>query len=227
MSRVFLKNGVLCKKTKAKRFFENCKRTKQVLDERAILCYNTDTLFTNGDYDGDNEKNRHLCVITLSLYMLLLVWIIALKCNMRDGILDAKIYNRGFTLSERFVLQLSRFSKTSPREGALNALIFIPLGMLIPFLINKLACLKTVLYCFFISSGFAILQVINCIGRFTYIDIINNTIGGMIGALVYCLLRKKLKENSLAVTFSILICVLLPMLIAATVNTVNHIDYYL
>lgn len=173
------------------------------------------------------KKTRHLCAVTLSLYMLLLVWIIALKCNMKDAILDAKIFNQRFTLSERLVLQLSQFSKAPKYDGVLNVLFFVPLGMMIPFSINKSTYLKTVLYCFLISSGFEILQIINCIGRFTYIDIINNTVGGIVGVLVYLLLHKHAKEKPFAIVFTILICVLVPILIVATVNTATHIDYYL
>ena len=173
------------------------------------------------------KKTRHLCAITFSLYMLLLVWIIALKCNMKDAILDAKIFNRDFILSERFMFQLSQFSMTPLEDGVLNVLFFVPLGVLLPFLVNKPAYIKTVLFCFLISTGFEILQIFNCIGRFTYIDIINNTWGGIIGALIHFLVRPKAKERPLEIAFTVLISVLIPILIAATVNTIIHIDYYL
>jgi glycopeptide antibiotics resistance protein len=158
--------------------------------------------------------------------MLLLFWIIALKCNMKDAILDAKIYNNWFTLAERFEMYLSYFAKTDFKDGAVNVLIFIPLGMLMPFLMRKCAVLKTMLLCFFISAGFEVLQIINCIGEFTYIDIINNTAGGIIGAIIYLLLHKKVKEKPLGVAFTVLISILIPTLIAAAVNTVLHMDYY-
>ena len=173
------------------------------------------------------KKIRRLCFVTFVLYMLLLIWIIAFKCNMRSAVLDAKFYNQGFTLAERFQMYLSYFAKTSFKEGAVNSLIFIPLGMMMPFLIRKCSCLKTILICFFISAGFEILQIINCIGAFTYIDIINNTVGGIIGAIIYLLLYKKAKEKPLAITFAVLICLLIPILVAAAMNTVAHIDYYL
>jgi glycopeptide antibiotics resistance protein len=159
--------------------------------------------------------------------MLLLFWIIALKCNMKDAILDAKIYNNWFTLAERFEMYLSYFAKTDFKDGAVNVLVFIPLGMLMPFLMRKCAVLKTMLLCFFISAGFEVLQIINCIGAFTYIDIINNTAGGIIGAIIYLLLHKKVKEKPLTVAFTVLISILIPTLIAASVNTVLHMDYYL
>ncbi|MBO5930826.1 MAG: VanZ family protein [Clostridia bacterium] len=173
------------------------------------------------------NKIQRLARVAFALYMLLLVWIIALKCNMRNAILDAKIYNRWFTLAERFEMCLSCFAKTDFEDGAVNVLVFIPLGMLMPFLMRKCAVLKTMVLCFFISTGFEILQIINCIGAFTYIDIINNTAGGIIGAIVYLLLHKKVKEKPLGVAFTVLISILIPTLIAAAVNTVLHVDYYL
>lgn len=173
------------------------------------------------------KKTRRLAAITLILYILLLVWIIAFKCNMEDAVLDAKIFNRDFTLRERFVFQLSQFSTTPWEDGVLNILFFLPLGLLMPLFFNKHACLKTVWICFLISTGFELLQIFNCIGRFTYIDIINNTVGGMIGASAHFLLRKKAKEKSIANTLTVLICLMIPMLIAAIINTVIHIEYYL
>ena len=159
--------------------------------------------------------------------MLLLFWIIALKCNMKDAILGAKLYNQLFTLAERFEIYLSYFAKTDFKDGAVNVLIFIPLGMMMPFLIQKRAFFKTVFFCFLISAGFEILQIVNGIGAFTYIDIINNTAGGILGAIIYLLLHKKAKEKPLAFTFAILILLQIPILIAAVINTVVHIEYYL
>lgn len=173
------------------------------------------------------KKILRLAAVTLTLYMLLLVWVIALKCNMREAILGAKIYNQKFTLVERFQIYLSYFAKTSWKDGAVNVLFFIPVGMLIPFFKEKFVWIKAVLWCFFISAGFEILQVINCIGAFTYIDIINNTVGGMLGATIYLLLYKKAKEKPLAIIFSIIIAGLIPTLIIAALNTAKHIEYYL
>jgi glycopeptide antibiotics resistance protein len=159
--------------------------------------------------------------------MLLLFWIIALKCNMKNAILDAKIYNNLFTLAERFRLYLSYFAKTDFQDAAVNVIIFVPLGMMMPFLIQKCAFFKTAFYCFLISAGFEVLQIISCIGAFTYIDMIHNTAGGILGAIIYLLLYKKIKEKPLAIAFVILILLLIPTLIAAGMNTVAHIDYYL
>ena len=132
-----------------------------------------------------------------------------------------------FTLTERFELYLSYFAKTDFEDGAVNVLFFVPLGMLMPFLIRKCAFVKTVFYCFLISAGFEVLQIINCVGAFTYIDIINNTAGALLGALVHRLLRPHAKERPLEITFVVLIFVLIPTLIAATINTIGHIEYYL
>ena len=173
------------------------------------------------------KKTRQLAAITLTLYAFLLVWIIAFKCNMKDAVLDAKIFNRDFTLEERFAFQLSQFSKTNWEDGILNILFFLPLGLLTPLFTNKHTYLKTVLLCFLVSAGFEFLQILDTIGRFTYIDIINNTLGGAIGAGIYFLLQKKVKEKPLAIALTVLIVILLPALIAATVNTVIHIEYYL
>lgn len=173
------------------------------------------------------KKTRQLAVVIFTLYILLLVWIIAFKCNMKDAILDAKIFNRDFTLGERFVFQLSQFSKTPWEDGVLNILFFLPLGLLMPLFSNKHTYVKTVLFCFLLSTVFELLQILNAIGRFTYIDIINNTFGGIFGAGLHFLLRKKAKEKPIANTLIVLIFLLAPTLIAAIINTIIHIEYYL
>ena len=173
------------------------------------------------------KKIHTLSIIVFILYMLLLVWIIALKCNMRLAILDAKIYNRMFTLTERFEMYLSYFAKTDFEDGAVNVLVFIPLGLLFPFLFKKHIYSKTILFGFLMSAAFEILQIINCIGAFTYIDIINNTAGALLGAILHRLLRPHAKERPLEITFVVLIFILIPTLIAATLNTIAHIEYYL
>ena len=173
------------------------------------------------------KKIRILSIIVLILYMLLLAWVVALKCNMRGAILDAKLYNQKFTIAERFEMYLSYFAKTDFKDGAVNVLLFVPLGMLMPFLPQKHIYGKTILFAFLMSTAFEILQIINCIGAFTYIDIINNTTGGIIGALLHRLLRPRAKERPLEITFGVLVSILIPTLIAATINTIIHIEYYL
>ena len=173
------------------------------------------------------RKIRRLALLTFVLYLLLLGWIIALKCNMQNAILDAKIFNRSFTLAQRAEMQLGHFSKAEFNDVVVNILFFIPLGALMPLLGKRHAVAKTVLLCFLISTGFEVLQLLNCIGRFTYIDIINNTVGGAIGAVIYWLLHKRAKERRLQFTFAVLIAVLVPTLIAAAINTATHIEYYL
>ena len=173
------------------------------------------------------KKIRVFSVIVLVLYMLLLVWVIALKCNMREAILDAKIYNQRFTIAERFEMFLTRFAKADFEDGAVNVLLFVPLGMLMPFLPQKHTYGKTILFAFLVSTAFEILQIINCIGAFTYIDIINNTAGGILGAFLHRLLRPHAKERPLEITFGVLISILIPTLIVAAINTITHIEFYL
>ena len=197
------------------------------IDESLLIWY-TVNIFSHSEVIMETtKKNRPLCSFTFVLYILVLFWAIALKCNMRDAVLDAKIYNQDFTLAERFQRHVLTFSKTDFEDAVSNVLLFIPFGMAIPFMISKRVSISTVLYCCLASFGFELLQLFNCIGRFTYIDIIHNTAGGIIGLLLYFLFRRIAKEKPLKITFIILICILVPMVIAATANTIIHIDYYL
>lgn len=173
------------------------------------------------------RKTLNLAKITFVLYMLLIFWVISLKCNMPVPISDTKAINRGLDIFERFMTYLPRDSfALSPTDATVNALLFVPIGMLLPFLYKRHIYVRSALACMLISAALEIFQIISCIGMFTYSDIIANTLGGVIGALVHFFLRKIAKEKPLAVTFYIIISASVITLIYAVVNTAVNIELY-
>ena len=72
-------------------------------------------------------------------------------------------------------------------EGAvLNLLMFIPVGYLVPVLWNRMNTLwKVLLFGFGLSLGVELLQLATLRGMFDLDDLMNNTIGALLGWLYF------------------------------------------
>ena len=175
-----------------------------------------------------SRKNLVLAHITFVLYMLLLFWVISLKCNMAVTISDTKIINAGTTVWERFQKYLSYNSFSAGwKDSVVNIIMFIPVGLLLPFVIKKHSYFNSIIWGMLISTAFEVLQIISCIGMFTYIDIINNTVGALIGVVLHSIFKRNAKEKPLAIAFVIHILFISAILVYATLNTINNIHLYL
>ena len=173
------------------------------------------------------KKIKRLALVTFILYMLVLFWIIALKCNMKVTISDTKTMNAGKSLLERFNIYLHLNTvKSNPPDSLVNVLLFVPVGMLFPFFPRKHKYLDTVILGFIMTVGFEVLQIVSCVGMFTYADLIHNTAGAAIGALIHFLLLKIAKEKPLSITFYILIAILGVTTVIGYVNTIINIGIY-
>ena len=185
-----------------------------------------------------SKKSFRLILIIFIQYMLLIFWIIALKCNMRVAIFESRYTFCKMELIDRF-----RFFLSSPTFFAgfddlfVNILLFIPMGVLLPTFLVKHKYSLTILFSFLLSLFYEVLQILNCIGGFAYIDLIANTLGGAIGVLLYYLVRDRFKDNPFVIaahqkkkefeiTSHVVIGVLAAVLIFAFVNTLINIDVY-
>lgn len=78
-----------------------------------------------------------------------------------------------------------------------NILGFIPLGFLFPFVWHRrFRALVTVLFCFFVSLSFEVIQLKTGIGVFDVDDLFLNTLGGAIGMIVFFALSWMFKPAS-------------------------------
>ena len=168
------------------------------------------------------------------LYMLCLFWIVILKCNLRPGVLESRYTFEKLELIDRFAFFLGRFASTNIREATLNVLIFIPVGITLPFVLNKDSkkkadkrlCLKSALVGVAISLCAEVCQIIVAIGGFTYVDIINNSIGALIGAFLHLYLTNRLKDTHTVKSLNCAIIGMIGVLIFAAVNTILNIEIY-
>lgn len=80
-------------------------------------------------------------------------------------------------------------------EIFMNILAFVPFGIFCGMLKPKTSFFKKCLPFFVISLSYEVLQYIFGIGSTDITDLINNTLGGVIGLILYLLLVKLLKDR--------------------------------
>jgi len=97
------------------------------------------------------------------------------------------------------------------REIRDNILIFIPLGVYICMLKSEWPFMKKALSVIGLSLSFEVLQFIFALGRTDITDVLDNTIGGIIGIGVYALLFKilgsKTNKAANALALAVTVCV--------------------
>ena len=84
-------------------------------------------------------------------------------------------------------------------EIILNYMLFIPLGCLLHLCFGEKYGLRVVLAGFLLSASIELIQLLFNIGLFEFDDMIGNTVGCLIGAVVGKLIRKKKKVTPEAV----------------------------
>ena len=110
-------------------------------------------------------------------------------------------------------------------EILMNMIIFIPLGIYIEMLFSKWSTVKKISVIFIVSLMCEISQFIMAIGASDITDIINNTLGGIVGLLIMHILVKLFKDkqkiykliNILATTGTTFMVFLLSILVLANI----------
>lgn len=132
--------------------------------------------------------------ITLSLlivYLLVLTWIIVFKLQFSFSGLPVIRNINLIPFGESVIVN----GKISFTEIIQNVLAFIPFGILISVLRDKETFIKKIIPIVLTSLLFEVLQFIFGIGASDITDVINNSLGGIIGiAIVFCI--SKIFKNS-------------------------------
>ena len=86
---------------------------------------------------------------------------------------------------------------TAAREVFLNILLYIPMGYLLPFIIKPMrySVIACTLVGFLCSCATEIAQLKYGLGCFQVDDIVNNTLGCLIGAIAGCMLSRLLRTR--------------------------------
>ena len=136
----------------------------------------------------NNRRNNIFTIVLLSVYGLILVWIVLLKAS---------------TVAELRYLPCERTLNLVPfhydvevgthfEEVVLNALVFVPLGLYLCMLGMKAR--KAILLGLCLSFVFEALQYALSIGAADVTDLLMNTFGTALGVVLYLLLRRICKR---------------------------------
>ncbi len=183
-----------------------------------------------------SDISKAYMIITLSLFILLLIWIVVFKANIDN--IDKKIAAiKAKTIAERFRGGLIPFSnlmnrKTSVflrklREHVLNVFVFVPFGVLLPFFIKKRKSLITAIIFTITTFAFEIQQLLTGLGGFDVTDLMTNILGGFIGLWLYKVAFSKIPDHVINRISFVVNIIFAPVLVFAILNTIKHFDYYI
>lgn len=145
-----------------------------------------------------NNKATKLTNILFLIYLIALFWIIVFKLapfsNIKlvpfSGIEGIRSINL-IPFSESVIIN----GKLHFSEIVMNVLIFIPLGIYVGTLFKSWNIRKKLSLFFLISLICEVLQFILGVGASDITDIINNTLGGILGLIMYKGIEKIFKNN--------------------------------
>ena len=137
----------------------------------------------------DNNKTNGLTTVLFAIYLIALIWILIFKLGVRFSYME----NRSVSLipyREYFL-----YGNFDIVETILNVMIFIPLGLYGGVLFKRWTSGKKLFFFFLISLMFEGLQFILRIGAFDVTDIINNTLGGIMGLVIFKAIGKSFNNS--------------------------------
>ena len=140
--------------------------------------------YWRGSRKGNSIANE-LTNTLLLIYLLVLFWILLLTLGVRFSYMGNNSVN------------LIPFDKSlDASETILNVVIFLPLGVYAEVLFKSRPLGTKLFFVFLFSLLIEGLQLILRVGAFDITDIITNTLGGIIGLIIFKVL-KKLFHNSI------------------------------
>ena len=160
-------------------------------------------------------KYKKITSILFIVYFLLLTWIIVFKMELSMSNLVAERSINFIPFKESAIVN----GRISFSEIINNAIVFIPVGVFTAMLADNWKFIKMTAVPFGISLFYEITQYIFAVGACDVTDLINNTLGGIVGILIFKLRRKVLGDKAYKVVniFSIMCVVLIVIMIGALI----------
>lgn len=185
----------------------------------------------------DQTLLKKLSIIIFALYIFLLIWAIMLKCNYTQSFIDTYFFLKDKSFLDRILVYISPLNirlilrYLTDFEVILNIIVFIPFGFYLSYFIKTKKFFKIVLISFITTLFFEIFQLFSLIGAFSFIDLITNLLGGILGYLIYKLISLiKTNESKIMIanilSFLIIIA-FIPVVVFALINTIKNSNLYL
>lgn len=164
------------------------------------------------------KKEQRITLGLFLFYLILLTWIILFKMQVS---LSAFGHLRSVNLIPYGASVITN-GKADFDEIFENILAFLPVGVYVSMLKPEWSFLKRLLPAFGISLFYEIMQFVLAVGASDITDLINNTLGGIIGIVIFALLQKIFGEKTVKVLlFSAALCTILLVLLIAALLTAN------
>lgn len=162
----------------------------------------------------DDTKANKLTIVLLIAYLIALCWILLFKLSVRFSYMANRKVNL-VPFREFFF-----YGKMDLGEIIMNVVIFVPLGIYAGILFNNWSAGKQFFLFFVTSLIIEACQFILAIGAFDSTDVITNTVGGIIGWLLFKGIEKVFNNsikaqkiiNIIAVTATVVMIVFLVLL---------------
>ena len=149
------------------------------------------------NYVKDNNKTSKLTLVLFIIYLIALFWIIVLKLSVHFSYMGNLRRINLIPFSETFFLK----GKLDLGEIIMNVVIFLPLGIYAGILFKRWIIGKIIFLFFLISLICEGFQFILALGVFDITDIINNTLGGIIGLMIFKGIEKVINNRVKAQKF--------------------------
>lgn len=160
-------------------------------------------------------KYKKITSILFIVYFMMLTWIIVFKMELSMSNLVAERSINLIPFKESVIVN----GKVSFSEIINNAIVFIPIGVFTAMLADNWKFIKMAAVPFGISLFYEITQYIFAVGACDVTDLINNTLGGIVGILIFKLRRKVLGDKAYKVVniFSIVCVALIVIMMGALI----------
>lgn len=185
------------------------------------------------------EKNFNILItLSLILFIIILILGIILKVTMPNDVVENYKFLQAMSIKERVIrgLQIKQFYQTEFELGIIkrtiildffNLIIFIPFGIFVTNYFKKYRILKAVLTSLLFCILIEIIQLITIFGAFMLNDIIINTIGGIIGSILFVIITKNKNYKIYNVLLLVFIVVCSFLSIFLIIKFINNIDIYI
>lgn len=125
-------------------------------------------------------RANRVTIVLFIVYLVTVFWIIVLKLNVQFSNIGTRNIN---LIPYKAPLLLN--ATPDYGEMIMNVLIFVPLGLYTGILFKSWSFGKKVFLAFLVSFLCEVFQYILRIGMFDTTDLVNNTLGGIIGLITY------------------------------------------
>lgn len=134
-----------------------------------------------------SEHQKKAAYFVFGVYLALLVWLVVFKFSTS---LDDLPRLRGINLIPFRYICYAAVTSYHWKEVIYNILVFVPAGVYFSAFLAKKPVIIRIMPCAFLSLAFEIIQYIFAIGASDITDFIGNTLGGILGLLIFSLFGK-------------------------------------